>query len=425
MAASIFLKVKGAQVGPLTPDELQEWISKRKIRPEDLIWDEDSDEWIPLTESELVRDFLVHPDMYERVVLAVGSGKGGVGKTALVVSMGVALASMGKKVILVDADLGGANLHTFMGIQSPEYTFWDFYTNRMKKLSDILLPTSVENLWIISGACGTLGLANPRYSQKLRFIRQLRELKADYVIIDLGAGSSLNVIDFFLAAGDGIIVSTPEPASIQEAFFFLKQALMRRLQQTFRKHPRLASLFDLDTSVWNRPQVRSIRDLYKEVEELDPEAASIYRGIVQRFQPRLILNMVRHREEVAEGYSLRTAVGELLAIEMDFWGAIPFDEKVREAAMLQRPFMLHKPGSRAGKALSKIVMENILDLPRLRRFLDRKKLERILSRLEVREEQINKDPIICSVRCSYWDDCEYQNGGYPCGIRNLELILKD
>ena len=169
----------------------------------------------------------------------------------------------------------------------------------------------------------------------------------------------------------------------------------------------------------------SIKNLYKDVEKLDKDSASIFRGILHKFQPKLILNMVMNSGEVKEGVSLKTAVGGLLSVEMDFWGAIPYDDKVRDAAMLQRPFLIHKPNCRASKQMNQLVSNKILEFSRLRSYLDRKKMQRLIARLEVPEVDQLDEAIICSVKCGYWDDCEYQNGGYPCSICSLESSLKN
>ena len=224
MESAVFLKVQGTQVGPLSPNEFKQMVRQKKVKPDDLIWDEQQEQWSPLTESDLIRDLLLKPEAAERVLLAVGGGKGGVGKTVITSSLGVALAGMGKKVVIVDTDFGGANLHTFLGIDNPDLTYLNFYMLEKSSLEEIILPTAVENLSFISGACGTLGLANPKYSQKVRFIQELKKIKADYILLDLGAGSSYNVVDYFLAAGEGIVVSSPEPASIQETYYFIRQA---------------------------------------------------------------------------------------------------------------------------------------------------------------------------------------------------------
>lgn len=423
MEDAVFLKVKSAQLGPISTAELKNMLKQKKIKPEDLIWDDQQEQWMPLTESDLIRKLLLLAESQERNIMAVGGGKGGVGKTSLTASIGVALAGLGHRVVIVDADLGGSNLHNYLGIRDPQYTFFDFYTLQKSTLSEIVLPTTVENLFFISGACGTLGLANPKYMQKVRFIKSLMNIDADYILLDLGAGSSYNVVDFFLAAGDGVVISSPEPASIQETFHFLKIALMRKLSRTFSRQESLAPLFMNDESVWNNPKSFSIKKLYKEVEKLDKDSAGIFRGILQRFQPKLILNMVMNLNEIKAGISLKTTVGELLSVEMDYWGAIPYDEKVRDAAMQQTPFLIHKPNSKASKQITHLVSDKFLEFSRLRSFLDRRKLQRLISRLEVPEKDMVNEHIICSIKCGYWDDCEYQNGGYPCSIRNLEVSV--
>ncbi len=424
MSEAVFLKIQGAQVGPVTKNELGTMIKERRLTPEDFIWDQDSEEWLPTIESHMIREFFLYPDDHNGIIIAIGGAKGGVGKTSITISLGVLLALAGNKVILVDADLGGANLHTFMGIDRPPLTFYDFYTRKKENLQDIVLSTEIEDLSIISGACGTLGLANPKYTQKIRFIRELKKLDADFILLDLGAGSSYNEIDFFLAANKGLIVSTPEPASIQEAFFFLKKALIRKLAHFFKNNEQLSALFDLDKGTWNHPYANSIKDLYKEVENVDAEAASVFRGVLEKIQPLLILNMVMNSNEYKEGATLQTAVGELLSLDLDFLGSIPFDKKVHEASMLQIPFVIHDPTSKVSKQLGIIATEKIEKIAKLQGYFDRKRIKKFLKMLELPKSNKSNELIICSYRCSYWGDCEYQNGGYPCSIRNLEVLLQ-
>ncbi|RKY88314.1 hypothetical protein DRQ15_10075 [candidate division KSB1 bacterium] len=423
-AQNLFVMLQGQQVGPVSKRELQQWVRQRKVKPSDLVWDELQGVWQPISESEETRNIFLQSQTAEKIVLAIGGGKGGVGKTVITIALGMALASFGRRTVLVDADLGGANLHTFLGIEDPEYTFFDFYTMQKSSLNDILLDTSLENLKFISGACGTLGLANPKYSQKLHLIRQLKQIDADYILLDLGAGSSYNVIDFFLAAGEGIVISTPEPASIQETFYFIKTALLRKLTQTFHRHPELSSIFDVHGYFNDREATFSIKELYKKVENIDNDAASVFQGILRKFQPKLILNMVMQSEEALEGMALKTAVGEMLMLEMDYWGFIEYDEDVRNAAMQKKPFMIWNPKSRAAKRISQIVSAKLMNFSRLKSYLENKRLQRNLNRLNAKVEPISQETIICSVNCLYWDECEYQNGGYPCSVRHLENTLR-
>src|SRR4051794_37938704 len=165
-----------------------------------------------------------------RRIVAVGGGKGGIGKSMLSANLGIALAQHGSSVILVDADLGGANLHSCLGVAQPTVSLSDFMDRRAARLEDVAVPTGIERLRLISGARDVLDAANPRHSEKQKLLRNIRSLPVDYVVVDLGAGTGFNVLDFFLVADTGIVVLLPEPTSIENAYRFIKAAFFRRLQ---------------------------------------------------------------------------------------------------------------------------------------------------------------------------------------------------
>jgi flagellar biosynthesis protein FlhG len=123
---------------------------------------------------------------------SIGGGKGGIGKSVFTLGLGISLSRMGKKIILVDADLGGANLHTLMGVRFPPCTLEDFFLNKVARLEDVVIDTQVEGIGLICGADDILGSANPTYAQKVRILKQIEDLPADLVLIDLGAGTSYN-----------------------------------------------------------------------------------------------------------------------------------------------------------------------------------------------------------------------------------------
>ena len=170
-------------------------------------------------------------------IFAIGGGKGGIGKTVVTASLGAGLAAMNKNaVVVVDADLGGANLHNVFGIERPRKTFHHFFRREVKDLNDILISVpDIDHLKIMCGARGSMGIANLHYSQKMKFIRHLKKIDADFVIMDLGAGTNYNVLDLFLAADQGIVLINPDPLSILDGYNFVKQAFYRKLmKKTFR-----------------------------------------------------------------------------------------------------------------------------------------------------------------------------------------------
>ena len=146
---------------------------------------------------------------------AVGGGKGGVGKSFLTTNIGVLLAKEGKRVVLMDLDLGGANLHTCLGVTDLDRGVSDFLMRRYEELEEALVPTQVPNLFLLSGAQDSLNIANPKYAQKIRLLRELKKIEADYILMDLGAGTSFNTLDFFIAADTQLLVAIPEPTSIE------------------------------------------------------------------------------------------------------------------------------------------------------------------------------------------------------------------
>ena len=135
-------------------------------------------------------------------VWAIGGGKGGVGKSLITANLSICLALMGHKVVSIDLDLGGANLHTCLGVPIPERTLSDYMSKKVTELEELLTPTPINNLSIISGAQDDVGIANLKQLQKAKLLSKLNTLHADYVILDLGAGTTFNTIDFFISVID-------------------------------------------------------------------------------------------------------------------------------------------------------------------------------------------------------------------------------
>ncbi len=165
-----------------------------------------------------------------RQIWSIGGGKGGIGKSLLAASVGWQLARMGRRVVLVDADLGGANLHTCLGLPTPPRTLADFIQRRVSSIEEVLTDTQAPGLRLISGAGDLLSAANIKHLQKVRVMNHVRAIDVDVVLIDLGAGTSYNILDFFLLSDVSILAVVPEPTSIENGYRFIKSALYRRLR---------------------------------------------------------------------------------------------------------------------------------------------------------------------------------------------------
>ena len=165
----------------------------------------------------------------EKTIWAVGGGKGGTGKSFVSASLAIQLASLEKDVTLIDADLGGPNLHTFLGMKESNLDLGDFVTNKVPNLKDTVILTPFVGLKLIKGTENVLFMSNLNYYKKLKLIRHIKAFDAKRVVVDIGTGASYNCIDFFLLSNPGILVVNPEPTSIEIAYNFLNSCIIRIL----------------------------------------------------------------------------------------------------------------------------------------------------------------------------------------------------
>ena len=287
----------------------------------------------------------------KRNIWAVGGGKGGTGKTFVSANLGVALARMGKRVLLIDADLGCANLHTGLGVQ-PKSTLSDFIQGKVRDIRQILVPTEIANLTLISGAQDYLEIANPKHTQKARFIRQIHELDFEYIILDLGAGTSFTSLDFFLAAEMGILIVLPEPTSIENVYRFVKSAFYRRFKAIARD-PDVRSVITLAMDEKNERGIRTPHDLIDHVASLDATAGERLREAMSSFNPKIIVNQVRSRDDMTLGFSMRSTCAKYYGIKIEYVGYIDHDDHVWRATRARRPLLCEYPHSRPAEHLKR------------------------------------------------------------------------
>jgi flagellar biosynthesis protein FlhG len=271
-------------------------------------------------------------------VWALGGGKGGVGKSVITANLAIALARRGRRTIVVDADLGGGNLHTILGIRKPHRTLSDFLNRAVPNLSDVLCPTPYRNLSLVSGSGAFLAMANPKHSQKERLLRQIRTLEADDLLLDLSAGSAYNVLDFFLEARRGIVVVIPEPTSIENAYHFLKAAFFRALSRAARD-PQVRHAVEQVMKERERLEVHSPRELIARVASLDRSAGRALEDQARSFQPLLIVNQARTPEHRRMGTDIALACREYLGTEVEYLGAVSRDENVHTAVSQRQPVL--------------------------------------------------------------------------------------
>ncbi len=264
-----------------------------------------------MDQAEQLRNIIKKRDSktdHERVakVITVTSGKGGVGKTSLSVNLAIQLGRLGKRVVVFDADFGLANIEIMLGIR-PKYNLADLMY-RGKSIENII-TYGPENIGFISGGSGINELANLTRDQVFSMIHRLEELDriADVIIVDTGAGISDTVLEFVAASEEVLLVATPEPTSITDAYALLKT---------------------LNKKASYRPEKTVVK---------------------------MVANQVRGEREAAELFEkLGVVVGKFLDVEVDFLGSVPYNKNMQRAVMRQAPVSISDPESDSARAVKNI-----------------------------------------------------------------------
>jgi flagellar biosynthesis protein FlhG len=236
------------------------------------------------------------------------------------------LTRWGKKIIIVDADLGGSNIQILAGINSPPYSLADFMEKRVENISDIALDTPVKNLRVICGADDILGMANPKSTQTTRLLNNLKSLEADIILLDLGAGTSFSTMDFFLFAPHKIVVLTPQVTSIQNAYGFIKSCLFRKLTRDFSSDSECMEIINQTINSPKKEKKNIIAWLKEDFLSLGEEYEARLSDFVDEIKIGLIVNMVSESRDVTLGRSLLDVTAQYLSLNMEYMGFIEEDK---------------------------------------------------------------------------------------------------
>ncbi|MBO5100350.1 MAG: P-loop NTPase [Treponema sp.] len=276
-------------------------------------------------------------------LLPIASGKGGVGKSSFSVNLAVALAQKGKSVVLADLDFGGANLHTLLGLKNNHIGLGNYIYKQTEDFNSLLQDTQIPNLKFIAGDCLFPGTANMELSAKRRIIKSLNALEADYVIMDLGAGTTYNTLDFFLLTYNSIMVTTPELTSVLNAYSFLKAAAFRFLMRQFKAKSEERLFINNFLKNSSTGTEASFSTLINQIKENYPESGVKILEELEKYRPQIIINMGQVSSDLEMAKKFRKLVFDKLSIKMDFVGFLPRDERVGYSVALRSPLLLTNP----------------------------------------------------------------------------------
>ncbi|MBI9105402.1 MAG: P-loop NTPase [Spirochaetales bacterium] len=297
------------------------------------------------------------------IVIPIGSGKGGVGKTIFTSNLGIKLAQLGKKTVLIDLDLGGSNLHTCLGIKNRHSGVSSVINKQEDSLEEIMVNTEIENLFFVPGDTLNPGTGNLQFFTKQKLIKQINNLEADFVILDLAAGSTFNTVDFFLISSNGIIFTTPETTSVLNAYSFIKTSVFRLLFRSFKaKSMERDIIYNFVNSKLEGSGRSFSHDLLNELYAYSKDSGEIAELKIKEFRPMVLINRVENQESINLGMKLRDITWKNIGIELNFLGHLPEDKEVQASIFRRSPVILTNPGSPFPKELSTLTEKLISDI---------------------------------------------------------------
>jgi len=305
----------------------------------------------------------LHPEA-KKTIWAVGGGKGGTGKSFISASLAIELASQEGDVVAIDADLGGANLHTLLGVKEAALDLGDYVNNKASQLKEIVLPTPFQGLRLIKGTENFLFMANLNHYKKLKFIRQIKTFDAKRIIIDIGTGSYFNTIDFFVLSNPGILVVNPEPTSIENTYYFVKSCIYRILKLYMDYYKIEEFKKKLAEQVGNNSQ--SLYHFFNTLLSYNKSQARLLYNALKIFKPCLILNKAASEKDLVLGQSIAHVVKKYLLVDLNFLGIVPFDERVPQSIQNFTPLLTQYPDSPASQAIKSIadkLVNNVNQIP--------------------------------------------------------------
>ncbi len=283
---------------------------------------------------------------------AFGGGKGGTGKSAIAASVGFQLSRLGKRVVLVDADLGSANLHTCLGMAQPARSLLDFIRDGGSVIDEYVVATPYPNLRLIGGRVDEAGGALPP-GWPARLSTALRSMSVDRALVDLGAGVSMETVDAMNVADRQILVSVPEPTSVENVASLLRSLCMQRLIQRIPSNDARRRLVAAQSGIGGI-RVKTAEDLFREIEQADPGLLGAARAIVGEMTLALVTNQVRDDADRKFGAQTAAVIQRHFGVAMAYAGFVHYDDAVWRTLRRGKLFMVDASRSRAAEDVRRL-----------------------------------------------------------------------
>jgi flagellar biosynthesis protein FlhG len=283
-------------------------------------------------------------------IVAVASGKGGTGKSLLAANVGIFLATLGKKVVLVDGALGGCNVHIFAGVPRPARTLSEALAGGVA-LGELAVATPVPGLKLVGGTGDPDTAADLPAASIAALVAGMRALRVDWVVVDLGPGTHAATLDLFLAADIGVLCAVPDPTSIELMHRFVRAAFLARL--------RMLGLGDLAARAPGQGQafeggMPSALEIYLDAVAKQSPRIDELRAAILGFSPHLVINAARSKSDMELGRAVASVARRRLGVPVQYLGHLEYDEAVWASTRRRRPLLVEHPETRIAKCFERV-----------------------------------------------------------------------
>lgn len=290
-------------------------------------------------------------------IVAVAGGKGGVGKSVLAANLAIAMSAAGRRVALVDADIGMGNQHTLLGIARPGPGLMGFLKKEVDQLDKVAVATGYDNL-VLYPSDGAQGVPQVSHSRKERLMRHISRIDADVVVLDIGAGAALTALDLFTLADIHVLVITGQITSIQNAYAFLKAAMQRLLLRLADSSERRA----LIEEGWRDASPPALVHLARWLRERDAGLASFVAALAATLKVRLVGNLLFDTSEHRVPQSIARMIHDYLGVDAEVAGLVPASRRVHDSITKRKPILTLDPYGPASWEIRRVA-ERLLAQP--------------------------------------------------------------
>ncbi|MFO0549775.1 MAG: helix-turn-helix domain-containing protein [Polyangiaceae bacterium] len=280
-------------------------------------------------------------------VVAVGGGRGGVGKSTLTVNLAVYFAQLGRSVVLCDAD-GGANLHAMVGTAAAPFEPFDPDDDTPLKPVSVQVP----GLSILPSAFDLISMAPVKPTRRAQWLRRLAKVEADYVFIHLGSGASTPSLDLFTGADIGICVTAPEPVSIESTYVFLRALFARALRKRLQKEKLKLKL--VERALAQLKPMASPPEIITSLHRYDHGLGAVASQELARLAPRLVVGQTRLRSDLELGPAMCAISERFLGVRIDYLGHVENDDAVWLSVRKRAPLLIESPTSKSARNVERI-----------------------------------------------------------------------